>query len=239
MSNTLKFYQDQIHPCSYLEQQQARNIYPDPHQPMTNSLYSHLIQHGFRRSGEQAYRPYCPDCHACVPVRINTHTFRANRSQLRCLKRNKDVSVSIHSADFNPEHFQLYSRYIRGRHQGGGMDNPTEESYTNFLTSTWSDTGLIEFRLQQQLIAVAVTDFIHDGASAFYTFFDPNMAKRSLGTFAILQQLQLAKTHDISWLYLGYWIKDCQKMRYKQSFSAVEGYINQQWQPLNNLKNFE
>jgi len=118
------------------------------------------------------------------------------------------------------------------------MDNPTEESYTKFLTSEWSDTGFIEIRHDEQLIAVAVTDFMASGASAFYTFFDPDLEKRSLGTYSILKQIELAQTHSLSWLYLGYWIKNCSKMSYKQHFSALEAYVNQQWQPLASLKNF-
>jgi len=239
MSNTIQFYQDNPHPCSYLEDQDARNIYPDPNLDMTNELYSHLIQHGFRRSGDISYRPYCQDCHQCLPVRINAKLFKANRSQRRCLNRNKDVSIAIKPAEFNPEHYQLYCDYLTHRHSGGGMDNPTEESYNSFLLSKWSDTRFIELRENNKLIAVAVTDFISNGASAFYTFFDPTLEKRSLGTLSILKQIELVQTQGLSWLYLGYWIKKCNKMNYKQHFSPIESYVNQQWAPLDTSKNFE
>ncbi|MDH5357245.1 MAG: arginyltransferase [Gammaproteobacteria bacterium] len=232
MSSILKFYQDTPHSCSYLSEQQAQNIYPDPGHPMSNSLYSQLIQHGFRRSGNHAYRPYCPDCKECIPVRININQFTTNRSQRRCLQRNSHLTISPHPAEFNPEHYQLYERYLMTRHSGGGMDNPTEESYLNFLTCEWNDAVFLEFRDQSKLVAVAVTDYVHDGLSSFYTFFDPERTKQSLGTYAILQQVNLAQTQRLSWVYLGYWIKDCQKMRYKQTFAALEGYIDQRWQSL-------
>lgn len=238
-NNSIQFYQDSPHACSYLKEQKARNIYPDPNEPMTNQLYSHLIQHGFRRSGDISYRPFCVDCQQCIPVRINTEQFKANRSQRRCLKRNSDVAIILRPAEFNSEHYQLYCKYLQTRHPGGGMDNPTEESYINFLASNWSDTGFIEIRHENQLLAVAVTDFITNGASAFYTFFDPDLKKQSLGTFSILKQIELAQTHGLSWLYLGYWIERCHKMSYKQQFSSIEAYVNQQWQPLASLKNFE
>ncbi|MBL4638626.1 MAG: arginyltransferase [Proteobacteria bacterium] len=239
MSNTIQFYQDSPHQCSYLEDQQARNIYPDPNQDMTNQLYNQLIQHGFRRSGDISYRPFCEECQQCIPVRINTQFFKTNRSQRRCLKRNNDLTMIMKPAEFDPEHYHLYCKYLVSRHSGGGMDNPTEESYTNFLTSRWSDTRFIEIRDAQQLVAVAVTDFVANGASAFYTFFDPALEKRSLGTFSILKQIEMTQTHSLAWLYLGYWIKDCSKMSYKQHFSSLEAYVNQQWQPLASLKNFE
>ncbi|MFW5450155.1 MAG: arginyltransferase [Methylophagaceae bacterium] len=233
MSSTLKFFKDaSSHDCSYLPNEQSQNIYPDPKQTMSNTLYSQLIQSGFRRSGNQAYRPHCPNCQACVPVRINLHEFTPSRSQRRCLQRNQHLKISFHPAEFNPEHYQLYQHYLSSRHHDGGMANPTEESYVNFLTSYWSDTQFIEFRDQSQLIAVAVTDFVHQGLSAFYTFFEPELTTQSLGTYAILHQIALAKQQELSWLYLGYWIENCQKMSYKQSFSGLEAYRDQQWQIL-------
>lgn len=112
------------------------------------------------------------------------------------------------------------------------MDNPTKESYLNFLTCDWGQTSFIEIRHESKLVAVAITDYVANGLSALYTFFDPDMAQYSLGTYAILQQINIAQTQGLSWLYLGYWIKDCRKMQYKQNFSAIEGYIDQQWQAL-------
>ena len=164
-------------------------------------------------------------------MRIDIAQFKPNRSQKRCLKRNQDVQTKIHPAEFNPVHFELYERYLAGRHLGGGMDNPTPSSYTNFLTSSWCDSAFLEFWLENKLIGVAVTDFVINGASAFYTFFDPDLAKRSLGTFAILKQIELAKNYDLSWLYLGYWIAESPKMSYKTNFSGLEGYYTD-WQKL-------
>ena len=233
---SLDFYQDQPHACSYLEGRRARNIYPDPNKPASKALYSHLIQHGFRRSGDHIYRPFCPDCEACIPVRIDLGQFKPNRSQRRCLKQNQDIEMRVRPAEFNHEHFELYRRYLSGRHPGGGMDNPSSDSYINFLTSSWCDTAFIEFRLGEKLVAVAVTDFINDGASAFYTFFDPDMPKRGLGTFAILKQIELTRNYGLSWLYLGYWIEESPKMRYKTRFLALEAY-HSNWRKLD--KSFE
>lgn len=235
---SLNFYQDRPHSCSYLTDRLARNIYPDPLRPASNALYSQLIQYGFRRSGEHIYRPHCPACNACVPVRIDVQRFTANRSQRRCLRRNQDIDISIKSAEFDETHYALYQRYLAYRHAGGGMDNPKKETYLQFLTSSWSDTAFIEFRREHQLVAIAVTDFVNDAASAFYTFFDPQLDKRSLGTFAILKQLELARQQNLSWLYLGYWIGDSDKMRYKSQFSALQQFDGQ-WRPFDKkvLKN--
>lgn len=224
---SLDFYQDRPHACSYLEDRMARNIYPDPMRPITNALYSQLIQHGFRRSGEHVYRPFCPACDACVPVRIDVRHFQLNRTQRRCLRNNRNVSMVIKPAVFEAEHYELYQRYLAHRHAGGGMDNPSKEIYLQFLTSSWSDTAFIEFREGQTLLAVAITDFVNDAASAFYTFYEPELHARSLGTFAILKQIQLAQQHNLSWLYLGYWIGESPKMRYKSQFSALQQFDGQ------------
>lgn len=233
MSLSLTFYQDaRPHTCSYLADQLSQNLYPDPAMPMTNGLYSELIQYGFRRSGNSSYRPHCPACNACVPVRINIATFRPNRSQRRCLKRNSHLSQYEKSAVFSEEHYSLYARYLNTRHANAGMDNPTTESYRHFLLSYWSDTLFIEFRDGEKLVGIAVTDQVDNALSAFYTFFDPDYANQSLGTYAILQQIDLAQTMGLSYVYLGYYIADCQKMSYKKNFSGLEGFIDHQWQAL-------
>lgn len=230
---SLDFYQDRVHPCSYLADQQARNLYPDPMRPLTNALYGQLIQHGFRRSGEHVYRPFCPQCNACKPARIALQQFKPNRSQRRCLQRNADVSMTLKPAEYDEAHYDLYARYLQHRHVGGGMDNPTPQTYQHFLTCRWSDTAFIEFKDgQQQLLGVAVTDFVTGGASAFYTFFDPTLTARSIGTFAILKQIELAQKYHLDYLYLGYWIEACPKMNYKSRFSALQ-IFDQQWRDFN------
>ncbi|HET8808563.1 MAG TPA: arginyltransferase [Methylophaga sp.] len=230
---SLDFYQDRLHPCSYLADRQARNIYPDPLRPLTNKLYSQLIQHGFRRSGEHVYRPYCPSCAACVPVRIKVKDFQPNRNQRRCLQQNQQITVNLHAAEFNEQHYDLYCRYLHSRHPGGGMDNPTPHSYQQFLTSSWSDTRFIEIFDKDQLLAVAITDFVNGAASAFYTFFEPKLAKRSLGTLAILKQIELARQQGLDFLYLGYWIEASPKMNYKTHFAALQ-YFDGQWHDFDN-----
>tara|TARA_B110000285_G_scaffold224526_1_gene281481 strand:- start:218 stop:925 length:708 start_codon:yes stop_codon:yes gene_type:complete len=233
MDLSIKFYQDaHSHQCSYLPGQKARNLYPDPELVMTNEVYSQLIQHGFRRSGNSCYRPHCPACNACVPVRINIDKFKISRSQRRCLKRNQNLTITHHLAEFNLEHYSLYSRYLKTRHANAGMDNPTQISYCDFLTSDWGDTHFIQFHDDSKLVGLAVTDYIDNAISAFYTFFDPDYTQQSIGTYAILEQINIARNHGLSYVYLGYWIENSQKMSYKQNFSGVEGYIDHQWQPL-------
>jgi|TARA_B110000858_G_scaffold159037_1_gene182470 arginine-tRNA-protein transferase len=112
------------------------------------------------------------------------------------------------------------------------MDNPTQKSYCDFLTSDWADINFIQFHDDSKLVGLAVTDYIDNALSAFYTFFNPDYTQQSIGTYAILEQINIAKNLGLSYVYLGYWIEKSQKMSYKQNFSGLEGYIDRQWQSL-------
>jgi arginine-tRNA-protein transferase len=131
-------------------------------------IYNQLIQHGFRRSGGHSYRPHCQTCQACIACRIPVKQFRPNRSQQRCLKKNKDLVFSVVDACFTQEYFELYCLYLNSRHVDGTMANPAEEDFRQFLYSDWCDTQFIELRLDDQLVAIAVTDMMSDGLSAVY-----------------------------------------------------------------------
>lgn len=225
----LKFFSTTAHPCSYLEGQTAVTLFADPDTPIDGKTYTELSDMGFRRSGSYVYRPHCEHCQACIPVRIRVSAFIANRQQSRIWKRNQDLQVIPVKAAFNKEHYRLYESYINARHSDGDMYPPSQAQYTHFLTSTWSNTVFYEMRLNGELKAVAVCDVLENGLSAVYTFYDPEESKRSLGTFAILWQLEECKRLSLPSLYLGYWIKNCQKMKYKVGFRPIELLINNEW----------
>lgn len=228
-ANNLEFFATPPHPCNYLPKREATTVFADPEFPKDTHLYSLLSMNGFRRSGRHVYRPYCKACHACIPVRVPVREFVPKRSQRRVLRRNADVHVVTREARLRDDHFRLYYRYINRRHQGGGMENPTREQFVEFLTSDWSDTVFYEFRCNEQLLAVSVTDHLLDGCSAVYTFFDPEQPHRSLGVYTILWQLGEVARLGLDWLYLGYMIDACQKMSYKREYRPQEHLIGKQW----------
>jgi len=230
--SNLRLFGTQPHPCSYLDDQDATTLFVDPDAPVDIHLYSQLSQLGFRRSGSHLYRPQCAVCQACISCRIPVHLFKPNRSQKRCWQRNQDLQVreidSIHTA----EHYQLYADYINSRHKDGDMYPPSITQYEAFLTREWGVTRYLEMRLEGKLLGVAVCDRLEDGLSAVYTFYCPKAEKRSLGAFAILAQIHMAKQQGLSHLYLGYWIKECTKMRYKIQYRPLELLINRRWMRL-------
>lgn len=230
----LQFYVSPSHKCSYLKEEDAITLFADPTALLNNSQYQTLSKIGFRRSGEHIYRPHCENCSACIPVRLPVNAFKPNRNQRRILKANSNVSVTVCDSGYSDEQYELYKRYIKSRHPGGGMDDNDVKSYKSFVTSSWSDTYLYEFRINSKLIAVAVTDHLNDSLSAVYTYFDPDYSKQSLGVYSVLWQIEYATKNDYLWLYLGYWIKECQKMAYKDNYRPIEYFDGTNWKTLEN-----
>lgn len=231
-SESIRLFHTLEHRCGYYAELSARNLVLDPVAPQLPELYPLALVRGFRRAGGHVYRPHCLRCQLCTACRIPVASFKPNRSQRRALAANHDLSTSVETACHSDEYFDLYQRYLRTRHRGGGMDDPDPEDFTRFLFSPWSDTRFVCLRLHGRLVAVAVTDVTRTGLSAVYTFFDPAMDDRSIGTYAILEQLELARRLGLSHLYLGYWIETHPKMDYKRRFQPLEVLRDGQWQLL-------
>lgn len=232
---SIPIWLDAGHACGYLDDRVSRSGFVHPSVGMDTPLYSQLIAQGFRRSGDYVYKPYCEACQACVPTRLPVAAFQPDRKQKRCQKRNAQTRVVVKAAEFDPRHFQLYQRYLNARHDKPGADaGTTPDDYLKFLGSNWCETMFVEFLIGGQLAAVAVVDVVADGLSAVYTFFDPEFADYSPGVYAVLWQIETAKQLGLEYLYLGYWIKDCRKMRYKIQYQPLSGLIGGQWQAISN-----
>jgi arginine-tRNA-protein transferase len=225
----VQFYLTSPYPCSYLEGLEARSQVATPAHLIGPAVYSRLIQAGFRRSGHYTYRPHCTGCNRCVPVRVRVDAFRPNRSQRRCQQQNQDLTVSSQSLEFRAEHFELYRRYQRMRHAGGGMDQDDSEQYSQFLLSSQVNSALLEFRDNGKLVMVSLADQVQDGLSAVYTFFEPGEERKGLGTYAVLWQIEHARRLGLPYVYLGYWIAESRKMSYKSNFRPLEGLRNNEW----------
>ncbi len=234
MSNlrTLVFFATPPHDCSYLPDREATTMFVDPRAYIDKKLYSQLTALGFRRSGSHYYRPHCENCNACIPVRLKVNDFKPDRNQRRVLEKNRDLTCELVPASFSERYYQLYAHYIEQRHADGDMYPPSREQFTSFLVEGATDSWFLEIRLEEKLIGLAAVDMLDDGLSAIYTVFDPAHETRSLGTFAILWQIEAAKSWELPNLYLGYWIRECRKMNYKTRFTPIEALRDGQWQVL-------
>jgi arginine-tRNA-protein transferase len=226
---TPEVYLSMPHPCSYLSGQVATSMFIDPRYALDSKRYAGYMRLGFRRSGDLVYRPHCRDCNACIPVRVPVARFSPNRGQRRIWQRNRDLAVTAQSPAFKQEHFELYLRYQRARHPGGGMDDPDPQKYVNFLFSRQVQSVFYEMRLDKRLMGVAVVDVLPDALSAMYTFYDPEEKQRALGVHAVLWEIEEARRRGLTWVYLGYLIRECPKMSYKANYRPLEAYLDGRW----------
>ncbi|PCJ26079.1 MAG: arginyltransferase [SAR86 cluster bacterium] len=226
---SIKLYRTADHPCSYKDEQLAATVFVDPEMIVDQPLNSQLSDMGYRRSGAHLYRPDCDNCHACLSCRIPVRHFELNGRFKRIWNKNKDLKIECTEELEGSDAYALYRRYINARHSDGDMYPATEEQYEGFIRTNTTSTQFYKFYLEGNLVAVSVTDVLQHGLSAVYTFFDPDLARRSLGIYAILWQIMQAQQLELQYLFLGYWIKGCGKMQYKSAFRPLQMLIDGKW----------
>ena len=229
----LVFYRTGPMPCPYLAGEVERNLFTELHGAGAPLTHDHLAKAGFRRSHHIVYRPACPGCSACVPVRVDAAAFRMSRSLRRIARRNEDLCVTVSSPVANDEHFDVFSAYQRDRHPGGEMATMTFADFRAMVEDTVVETELVEFRDPDgRLVGACLTDRLSDGLSAVYSYFDPADEARSLGTYMIVWLVRHARAARLRHVYLGYWIGNSAKMAYKTRFAPLEALGHDGWQRL-------
>lgn len=211
-------------PCPYLPGRQERKVFTHLVGPDASALNSQLSHGGFRRSQNIAYRPACESCKACISVRVPVEQFCWSRSFRRVMAANGDVSASVVRAKATSEHYSLFRTYVDTRHSEGGMADMTVLDFAAMVDETTTDSRIIEFRrgatsiAQGELVGALLVDILRDGISLIYSFYDPGLAGRSMGTFMILNSIPRARQLNLPYVYLGYWIRGSRKMDYKARF---------------------
>jgi len=217
-------------PCPYLSGRVERKVVTDLATPDADYLYANLSRAGFRRSHSLAYRPACPGCNACVPVRIVVDGFRSGKSFRRILRSNADLSVQDMTAQATAEQYSLFSRYQVTRHSGGEMSTMSFRDYQAMVEDSPVETRMIEFRSPAgDLAGAMLADRQTDALSAVYSFFDTGIEDRSLGTYMVLWLVTEAERLFLPYVYLGYWIEGSEKMAYKSRFRPLEGLGPEGW----------
>lgn len=221
-----------LHQCSYLPDRAARLelIELAKDERLDTPIFSQFSRLGYRRSGQHLYRPVCFHCQRCISTRLVVNEFEPNRTHRKLWQKSHEIDVVITACDDADEsHFTLYARYICARHSDGDMYPPNLQGFKQFLQYSFTQSFFMEFWLHDELVMVAVCDQLDDGISAVYTFYDPDATINSLGTLAILTQIDYVKRLGLPYLYLGFWVPDSDKMAYKSRFYPTELLINQQW----------
>lgn len=226
--------------CPYLPGRTERKVFTHLVGGTASPLNNALSLVGFRRSQNITYRPACKDCNACISVRVLAAEFDPGRSFRRILRLNSDLVVAEVDAVATTEQYEIFRKYIGQRHADGGMADMTPFEYVQMIEESQVDSSIIEYRRKMPgmpagheggpLVAAVLIDRLQNGLSMIYSFFRPEEARRSLGTFMILDTLARAQKLGLAHVYLGYWVKGSDKMDYKTRFTPQEQLIGQNWQ---------
>lgn len=233
----LEFFLTTPAPCPYLPDRIERRIFTELSGYSSTVLNHSLNLSGFRRSQTISYRPVCDECNACVSIRVDADAFRPTSSMKRVRKRNADLVRQEVEARPTEEHYELFRQYVQTRHSGGGMEDMDYGDYSVMVGTGTFNSSLTEYRIANgdragELISVCLTDEMYDGLSLVYSFLAPEEHGRSPGSYMILDHLAEARACNLPFVYLGYWIKESSKMAYKARFQPCEGFIRDQWLPL-------
>jgi arginine-tRNA-protein transferase len=218
-------------PCPYIEGMMERKLFTHIAGERADEINNNLTHAGFRRSQTIAYRPACDKCSACRSVRVAVEGFTPTRNLRKIINRNSALTSEILSPDTSREQYDLLRKYLDTRHENGGMSQMTVLDYIAMVEETSVKTNLVEYRdAEKRLVACLLVDEMRDGLSLVYSFFDPDMAANSLGSYIILDQIARAQKMGLPHVYLGYLIEDCSKMNYKKRFKPLQILDEEGWQ---------
>ncbi len=231
-----QFYVTAPQPCPYLEGRMERKLFTSLQGEYAERLNDSLSKQGFRRSQNVLYRPSCAECSACLSARIRVADFKPSRSLKRAIRRNEDLSREATSPWATEEQYALFRTYLDSRHADGGMADMDIFEFAAMIEETPIRSRVIEYSSsrngERTLTAVCLTDVLDDGLSMVYSFYDPDRTQDSLGTYVILDHVEIARDAGLPYVYLGYWVPGSPKMGYKSRFPALEVYFGGQWQAL-------
>ncbi len=215
--------------CYYLKDKNARMDYKYI-KNCSYELNDELVRKGWRRFGEYFSRPICEGCQECLSVRIDAPFFKFSKSVRRVLRKNENTtSILVRKPTASKEHVELYNKYHKHmRDKRGWKFTPMNLAmYYELYVSGYGGFGL-EFLYfsEGKLIGVDLVDVVDDGLSSIYFYYDPDYAYLNLGKYSIYQQILYALHHHKRWIYLGYYVKDCQSLNYKDSYKPLEVLVN-------------
>ena len=239
-----QFYVTAPQPCPYLEGRMERKLFTALQGDHAGRLNDALSKQGFRRSQNVLYRPSCAECAACLSARIDVARFTLSRSQKRVIKRNAELERRAISPWATEDQYALFRKYLDDRHHDGGMADMDIFEFAAMVEETPIRSRVVEYHgpnttpEKTDLAAVCLTDVLDDGLSMVYSFFDPDRAADSLGTYIILDHIRIAQEAGLPYVYLGYWVPGSPKMDYKSKFSALEVFATGEWHKMRNPEEF-
>lgn len=221
---------DQPEACPYLAERVARLPLRVPLSVVSPDTFDRLLAGGERRSGRMMYRTQCPECSACHPLRVPTARFEPTDSQRRVWRKNEGVlKVEMGPPGLTRDHLTLYNRHKIERGLSRRDEPLTPEGYRQWLVNTCADTVEVRYRIGDRLVGVSILDFGRKAASSVYHYFDPDEAKRSIGVYSAMKEIEICRRSGIDWYYLGYYVADCSRLSYKAGYWPHERRLDGVW----------
>jgi arginyl-tRNA--protein-N-Asp/Glu arginylyltransferase len=210
--------------CSYLPNETA-SLEVHAVRDISAAEYSDLLLGGWRRFGWQIFRPACPKCRECRSIRVLAQEFKASTGQRRVMRKNETIRAELHPLFVAREIVELYNRYQRfmHEHRGWALQSASAASFHDMFLSGATALGRQWLYFSgDKLVGVAIMDEVPNAVSLVYFFHDPEWRAQSPGVFSVLTQIEYARAKGYPHAYLGYWIKDCGSMNYKNRFTPYE-----------------
>lgn len=191
----------------------------------SEKMCSDLIRRGWRRFGDYFSRPSCDNCDKCLSLRIDVNNFDFTKSVRKVLRKNDQTKMIIRKPSVSHEHLKLYEKYHKFMQVKKGWDyySVNADSYYDLYVKGFSTFGReILYIHDSKLVGVDLVDFLDDGLSAIYFYYDPDYMHLSLGNYSIYKQIEMAKERELKWIYMGYYVKACDSLNYKEKFKPYQ-----------------
>lgn len=210
--------------CSYLPGRRAQFEHRWA-ASLSSDQFEALLERGWRRFGRNLFRPVCRRCRECRSLRIVLPRFLSTKSQRRCRRRNADVRIIVQSPSITDEHIRLYNEYHRDMHRRRGwpyLETTADDYYQAFLDGHFEFSREFLYLRGDRLVGIGMVDMTDRVQSSMYFIHEPEWRDKGPGTFSVLSEIEAGQAAGRDYQYMGYYIRDCGSMNYKDRFRPHE-----------------
>lgn len=154
------------------------------------------------------------------------------------MQRNAEIEVLVQNPTLSDEHIKLYNRYHEDMHYRRGWpfrEITRDQYFESFLDGNFAFSREFQYRHNGHLVGLGIVDMTTNVMSSIYFVHDPEYRESSLGTFSVLREISEGQRTNRQHLYMGYYIRDCPSMNYKNRYSPheiLQEYVADQQQPV-------
>ncbi len=210
--------------CAYLQDAKQTTHYKIIENCSTEYC-EHLIERGWRRFGSMFFRPICETCTQCESLKVDVKNFVYSKSQRRVKRKNAETKMHVRKPKVTQDHLDLFEKYhlhMKDKREWAHNQTDAKHYFASFVHGHGDFGYEILYFIDDKLVGIDLVDILPNGISSIYFFYDPDYEQYSLGTYSMLQQIQIAKDNDLEWIYMGYYVKECQSLAYKSRYSPYK-----------------